>query len=116
MDPRVRDALLAAGCGVALLGALAWLDATAVLWQPTAAASGITGALLVEAAFVADTPARRLWERRSVQAVSVAVLLGGGAVAAVVFGPWALAAACWGLATYFALLALLVSGRWPGEN
>jgi hypothetical protein len=40
-----------------------------------------------------------------VQAAGVVVTLGGGLAVAWLLGPWVLAAVCWGIATFFAVLA-----------
>lgn len=106
----LRDAVLAAASGAVLLGALAVAGSLASLADPGAAVAGVVAALAVEWLFVAETPAGTLWERRRVRAASVAALLGGSAALAWVTGPWILAAACWGVATYFALLALVLAG------
>ncbi|MFC7139021.1 hypothetical protein ACFQMA_04110 [Halosimplex aquaticum] len=107
-----RDALLAVVCGVALLTLLAVTESLSLLVRPGSAAAGIAAALAVEALFVADTPAGDLWERPAVQAGSVVALAAGGVVAVAVGGRWFVAAACWGVATYFVLLALVLTGVW----
>ncbi len=107
-----RDASLAAASGVALLAVLAVTESLSLLAEPRSAAAGVAAALAVEALFVAETPAGDLWERPVVQIGSLVALVAGGAVAVAVDGHWLVAAACWGLATYFVLLALLVAGVW----
>ena len=111
----VRDASLALLCGVVLIGGLVRFDSLSLLTDPTALVVGVAGALVVKAAFVAGTPAGRLWERRAVQAGAVGALLAGAALVAWMAGPWILAAVCWGLATYFVLLAMVVTGVWNPE-
>jgi hypothetical protein len=108
-----RDAVLATSCGVVLLGVLAVGRWTAFLFDPLAVVLGVVGALATEGLFLADTPAAALWERLWVRSVSVFVLLFGAVAAAYLVGPVVVAAACWGLATYFVFLALAVAGHWP---
>lgn len=112
----LRDAVLAAASGSVLLATLAASDSIGSLSDPTAAVAGVAAALAVEGLFVADTPAASLWERRRVRVASAAALLGGCAALAWVTGTWILAAACWGLATYFALLALVLTGVWDADG
>ncbi|WP_415381202.1 hypothetical protein [Halosimplex sp. TS25] len=107
-----RDALLAAVSGAVLLAALAAAESLSLLVRPGSAAAGITAALAVEALFVVETPAGDLWERPAVRIGSVVALAGGGIAAVALGGPWVVAAACWGLATYFALLALVLTDVW----
>jgi hypothetical protein len=106
-----RDATIAGICGLCVLVGLSVLGAGRLLWHPFPVAVGVCGALLVEAAFLAETPVRRLWARPGVQAVCVVGLLAGGAAAAAVSGPWVLAAVGWGIATYYLLLAVTVLSR-----
>jgi len=108
-----RDAAVAACCGALLLGALAVTDAVDELSNPVAVAVGVLGAAAVEATFLADTPVADWWTRPWVRAASALVLLGGALGAALVVGPVVVAAACWGLATYFVFLAVAVAGYWP---
>jgi len=116
VQPTTRDALLAGASGTALLALLTLTASLSLLARPETAAAGVGAALLVEALFVADTRAVELWERRSVRLVSVAVLVAGSILAAGVAGQWLVAATCWGLATYFVLLGLLVSGVWDPSD
>lgn len=110
----VRDALLAAIVGGVCVGALVvWADSD-VLWHPMAAVAGVVGALTVELAFVTGSPAARLWERPTIQVASVVVTISAGVLAALLVGAWILAAVCWGIATYFALLVLVLTGVWEG--
>jgi len=110
-----RDATLAAVSAGALLAVLAVTAPLSTLARPAVAATGIAAALAVEALFVADTPAAELWERPAVQVGSAVALVGGGVVGVAATGPWVVAAACWGLATYFVLLGLLVTGVWAPD-
>jgi hypothetical protein len=113
----LRDALLATASGVALLAGLALTESLALLADPTAAAAGVVVALLVEAAFVAGTPAGRLWERPLVRRLAVAAFVVGAVAIARVGDPRVFAAGLWGIATYFALLFLVLTGVWnPGES
>lgn len=115
MQSTTRDAILAATSAGALLVVLAVTASLSTLAQPAVVATGVGAALAVEALFVADTPAAELWERTAVQAGSATALVVGAGLAVWVLGPWVAAAACWGVATYFALLALLLAGVW-GAN
>ncbi|WP_436930378.1 hypothetical protein [Halosimplex halobium] len=112
MQSTTRDALLAAASAAVLLAVLAATGSLPLLTRPAAVATGIGAALAVEALFVADTPATDLWERPAVQVGSALALVAGAALAVWTAGAWLVAAACWGLATYFVLLALLVAGVW----
>jgi hypothetical protein len=112
----VRDSVLAAVVGVACLVVLWHWQALDALFEPWSALAGLGGALAVEWLFVAGTAVGELWERRWVQSGSVLAVLAGGMVLAVVSGPWVLAAVCWGLMTYFVLLALLLSGVWTPKT
>ena len=116
MNPTTRDALLAGTSGAVLLALLAVTASLSLLVRPETAAVGVGVALLVETLFVGDTPAVKLWERRSVRLVSTAVLVGGVILAVATALGWLVAAACWGVAAYFALLALLVSGVWDPND
>lgn len=100
-----RDAGAALLCGGALLAALSWAGALGTLRVWPVAAVGVAGALGLEAMFLLDTPIESLWERPGVRAGGTVALLGGAAGLATVLGPAVIAAACWGLATYFVLLA-----------
>lgn len=108
-----RDAIAAACCGVLLVGILAVTDAVDELAKPVAAALGVFGAVVVEGAFLADTPVADWWTRPWVRIASALALLGSALGASLVVGPVVVAAACWGLVTYFVFLALAVSGYWP---
>jgi len=108
-----RDAAVAVCCGAFLLGTLAVTDAVDELSNPVAVAVGVLGAVAVEAAFLADTPVADWWTRPWVRVVSALVLLGSVLGATLVAGPVVVAAACWGLTTYFLFLALAVAGYWP---
>jgi hypothetical protein len=116
VNPTTRDVLLAGTSGAVLLALLTVTASLSLLARPETAAVGVGVALLVEALFVVDTPAVELWERRSVRLVSAAALIGGAVLAVATAGRWLVAAACWGLAAYFALLALLVSGVWDPSD
>ncbi|ELZ22337.1 hypothetical protein C475_17533 [Halosimplex carlsbadense 2-9-1] len=116
MQSTTRDALLATGSAGALSAALSLTESLSLLARPAVAAAGIAAALAVESLFVAETPATELWERPAVQVGSAVALVGGAVVALLAGGPWVVAAACWGLATYFLLLALVLAGVWsPGS-
>lgn len=106
-----RDAGFALLCGVALVGYLSWVGGTGTLRSAPAAAVGVTGALGIEALFVLDTPVASLWERRGVRAGAAVALLVAVAGLTTVLGPAVVAAACWGLATYFAILAMVLCCR-----
>jgi len=115
----VRDGALAGGSGAVLLVVLASRGDLSALLSIRSAAAGIVTALAVEALFLADTRVGELWARPSVQLAGVVIVVGGGLALARVFGPRALAAACWGLATYFGVLAVVVLGRrvrWQGGD
>ncbi|WP_135364051.1 hypothetical protein [Halosimplex halophilum] len=116
MQSTTRDALLAAASAAVLLVVLAATGSLSVLTRPGAAATGVVTALAVEALFVADTTVAYLWERPAVQVGSALALVVGGVLAVWTADPWLVAAACWGLATYFVLLALLVAGVWESAS
>jgi hypothetical protein len=106
---RLRDAVLAVG----LLGGLLSLlgsDGRQRLRDPGAAIAGITAALVVEWAFL-RYPDRllSLWERPAINVGSALALLASGRFARGY--PRVLAAACWGLVTYFGLLVVSVGRR-----
>nr|WP_206042121.1 hypothetical protein [Haloarcula argentinensis] len=101
-----RDAGFALLCGLGLVAYLSQTDALDTLWVESAIAVGVVGALGVEALFVLDTPVASLWERRGVRTGSAVALLTCAVVLAALVGPVVVAAACWGLVTYFALLAV----------
>jgi len=107
-----RDAAFAGLSGASLLAFLVLTGDAAALASFPAAVTGVAAALAIEAAFVADTPVRTLWERRGVRLASAAALVAGALGLAAVGGPLVVAAACWGLATYFALLVLALAGYW----
>ena len=114
--PIVRDATLAALSGVALLSLLTVTDSLAALTRPGAAVVGIVVALGVEWLFLAETPVAELWDRRAVRTGTVIALISTGGFVLVSTGPWLVAAACWGLATYFSLLGLLLAGVWTPDT
>lgn len=101
-----RDAGVALLCGVALVGYLGWTGTLDALWSPPVAAVGVAGALSIEALFVLDTPVASLWERRGARTAGAVALLGGAAGLTTLLGPAVVAAACWGLGTYFGILAV----------
>jgi hypothetical protein len=103
-----RDGAVAACCGVVLLGVLAATDALGELANPLA-----VGAVVVEAAFLAETPVADWWRRPWVRIAGALTLVGGALGAALLVGPTVVAAACWGLATYFVFLAVALAGYWP---
>ncbi|EMA20436.1 MULTISPECIES: hypothetical protein [Haloarcula] len=101
-----RDAGFALLCGLVLVAYLRRAGALDTLWAESAVAVGVIGALGVEALFVLDTPVASLWERRGVRTASAVALLGIAGGFAVLLGPIVVAAACWGLTTYFGILAV----------
>ncbi|MDT3433317.1 hypothetical protein [Haloarcula sp. 1CSR25-25] len=101
-----RDAGAALLCGLALVAYLGQVGALDTLRSGAAVAVGVTGALGVEALFVLDTPVASLWERRGVRTASAAALLACAGGLAVLVGPVIVAAVCWGLVTYFVVLAV----------
>lgn len=106
-----RDAGAALLCGIALIGYLSLIGALDALWSVPVAAVGVAGALAVEVLFVLDTRVGSLWERRGVRTGSAVALLVGTAGLAAVSGPAVVAAACWGLVTYFIILAVTLRYR-----
>jgi hypothetical protein len=108
-----RDGAVAACCGVVLLGVLAATDAVGELATPLAVALGVSGAVVVEAAFLAETPVADWWRRPWVRIAGALTLVGGALGAALLVGPTVVAAACWGLATYFVFFAVALAGYWP---
>ncbi len=107
-----RDAALAACCTFVLGGVLAVGNWSWTLVEPVSVVVGVGGALAVEALFVADTPAAKLWEQPYVRSACVFALLFGAVGVASLAGPVLVGAAVWGLATYFVLLALALAGVW----
>ena len=101
-----RDAEFALLCGLVLVAYLRRAGALDTLWTESAVAVGVAGALGVEALFMLDTPVASLWERRGVRTASAVTLLGVAGGFAVFLGPVVVAAACWGLITYFGTLAV----------
>lgn len=116
MASRTRDALLGVGSGAALVAVLTVSGSLDALLDPRTAALGVSVGVVVEAAFVADTPVAAWWERPGIPALSALGLVGSAGAAVAFVGPAAVAAACWGLATYFGALALVESGHWPGDH
>ncbi|KOX93677.1 hypothetical protein AMS69_07065 [Haloarcula rubripromontorii] len=106
-----RDAGFALLCGLVLLASLRWTATLETLWSGVAVAVGVAGALAVEALFVFETPVSSLWERRGVRTGSAVGLLACAGGLAAFVGPIVVAAACWGLITYFALLAISLRHR-----
>ncbi|SDM21871.1 hypothetical protein SAMN04487949_1314 [Halogranum gelatinilyticum] len=118
MNSRHRDGLLALVVGGGLLAVASATGLRAAdLLRPTALAFGCAGALGLEL-LMARFPERSiaLWERRSVRVGSALLVVGGGGLLATTAGGWAVAALCGGLATYFVLLALVLSGVVPGPE
>ncbi|NLV08892.1 hypothetical protein GOC74_02950 [Halomicrobium mukohataei] len=112
-----RDALLAALASAGLLALLVAERAVDTLTTPTAIASGVAVALLVEVAFLRSSAVARLWTRPVVQLGSTAGLLAVGLAGYALAGPLVVAALSWGLVTYFALLCvLLASNRRPATE
>lgn len=112
MDSRTRDALLATASALLLAVALVATGRVASLWRPLSVGVGVVGALAVEALFVAETPVSELWARPAIQVGSALALLAGAASALALDAVWLVAAACWGLGTYFVLLVALLTGVW----
>ncbi|KAA9396729.1 hypothetical protein Har1130_02640 [Haloarcula sp. CBA1130] len=106
-----RDAGFALLCGLALVAYLWQTGAHEALWSKSVVAVGVAGALGVEALFVLETPVASLWERRGVRTASAIALVGGAGGLAVFLGPVIVAAACWGLITYFLILAVSLCYR-----
>lgn len=88
-----------------------------VLFRPGPFLVGVVGALALEL-LMARFPdmSRRLWTDVRVQALAVAVVLGGGFGLARLAGSWVFGAVLGGLVTYFVLLALVLSGVLPGPE
>jgi hypothetical protein len=114
VQPHLRDGLLAVVVGSGCLAALVAIDALGSLGRPVPALVGVGGALAIETLFLTGTPAADLWERPAIQAAGVVATLGGGLAAAWLLGPWLLAAICWGIATFFAVLAAMLVLAHPG--
>ncbi|WP_336328991.1 hypothetical protein [Haloarcula sp. CGMCC 1.2071] len=106
-----RDAGFALLCGLVLVAYLRQTGAVETLWSESAIAVGVAVALGVEALFVLDTPVAALWERRGVRTTSAVALLGVAGGLAVFLGPVVVAATCWGLVTYFGILAVCLCYR-----
>jgi hypothetical protein len=107
------DAAIALASGAVLLGALAVTDDLGMLGEWRAVAAGLAGGVVVEALFLAGTPVAEWWDRPWVGPASGLGLVVGAVGLALWLGPVVVAAACWGLATYFSLLVLAALGRWP---
>jgi hypothetical protein len=105
-----RDALAAVGALVALVAAGLWTVGADPLVAPAGVATGVVGALVVEAVFL-RYPDRLLsvWASTGVAVAGVVavLLLGAGAVWV---APWVLGAVCWGLVTYLVLLGCVLAG------
>ena len=118
MEPRHRDAVLASAVtlGVLVLARVRGVDTTTLL-DPVALLVGAAGAVALEL-LMARFPdlSRRLWYRPRVQALAVVTVFVGGLLLATLTGPWVFGAVLGGLVTYFALLALVLSGVVPGPE
>ncbi len=102
---RRRDAALALSVLLPVLAVGTTFGAPA---DPLAAAVGVGGALLGEAALSwRRALVRRVWERRAVQAGAATLALGGGAVGTLTVGTRALTALAAGLTAYLGLLAVV---------
>ncbi|MFU1780124.1 hypothetical protein ACM16X_01955 [Haloarcula japonica] len=101
-----RDAGFALLCGLVLVAYLHQMGALGALWSESAITVGVAVALGVEALFVLDTPVVALWERRGMRAASAVAFIGAVGGLAVFLGPVVVVAACWGLITYFSILAV----------
>lgn len=101
-----RDAGFALLCGLALVAYLRQAGALDTLWSASAIAVGVASALGIEALFVLETPVAALWERRGVRTAAAIALFVCAVGLAVLLGPVVAAAACWGLGTYFVMLAV----------
>jgi hypothetical protein len=115
VKPRHRDAVLASAVTLGLLALVRvqGVDTTTLL-DPAALLVGAAGAVGLEL-LMARFPdlSRQLWYRPSVQALAVVAVFVGGVVLATLTGPWVFGAVLGGLATYFLLLALVLTGVVP---
>lgn len=110
MTTHRHDAAFAGVALVILTATGVWLFGGDPFWRPRAVVLGVGGALLVESAFL-RYPERllALWELPGVAPLAAGAVVALG-VAAATTAPWILAALCWGLGTYFGLLACLLAG------
>jgi hypothetical protein len=116
MDSRtrglLRDGALALVALAGLGGVLRQRGQASALRSPPTAILGVVGAVAIEAAMLRYPEATRaVWERRSVQAVSLVGLLGFGRALARRYGSWTAAACWWGLVAYLGMLACVLAGR-----
>jgi hypothetical protein len=118
VNPRHRDGVLASvvTVGMLLVARAIGVDATHLL-RIGPLLVGAAGALALEL-LMARFPdvSRRLWSQPRVQVLAVAVVLGGGVLLSGVVGPWVFGAVLGGLATYFVLLVLVLTGVVPGPE
>jgi hypothetical protein len=105
-----RDGLLAVAALAALLAGLTWRERAAALSHPAAVAVGVAGAVALEVVFLRAPRVAAVWERPAVWlgGTLATLLVGGGLLW--VGGGVAVAAVCWGLVTYLALLGAVVAG------
>lgn len=109
-----RDATLAGFCGAVFLAFLSASGALTTLGDPRAVGVGVGAGVLVESAFLSGTRVVDWWKSPWVAPASALVLLLVASGLVVWLGPVVLAAACWGLATYFVAFGFVVAGVWPG--
>jgi len=109
---RLRDgllALLAMGGLLPLLRRRGGLDA---LRSPGAVVAGVGGAVGLEAVLLRHAElSRALWTRRSVRATSLLGTVLAGWALMRRSDPRAVAALCWGLVAYLAMLVAVLAGR-----
>lgn len=104
-----RDAGFAVLCGLVFIAYLIRTGEVDTLRTVPVAVVGVVGALTVEALFVFDTPVTAIWTYRGGRAGSAVALIGSAVGLATLLGPPVVAAACWGLATYFVLLGITLA-------
>jgi len=105
-----RDGLLAVAALAALLAGLSWTGRAAALSRPAAVAVGVVGSVALEVVFLRAPRVAAAWERPAVWAGGTLATLLVGAGLLWLGGNVAVAAVCWGLATYLALLGAVVAG------
>ncbi|WP_224447043.1 hypothetical protein [Haloprofundus salilacus] len=116
MNSRYRDAILATFVLLSLsVGVAAAGVSLSALRSPSAAVVGCVGALSLELVMAAfPERSARLWRRPVVRVASIlAVFVAAAAGVVLDVGEWVVTALVAGLATYFVLLALVLSEAIP---
>ena len=109
---RLRDGLLALLAMGGLLPMLRRRDQLDALLSPGAVVAGVGGAVGLEAVLLRHAErTRTLWHRRSVRVASLLGTVLAGRELIRRSDPRAVAALCWGLLAYLAMLGVVLAGR-----